>query len=61
MDWHVDNGWSQADPRNDARQQHNLLVPYDRLTDKKRNKDRDAIRNYSKITKLADLKIVSST
>ncbi len=61
MDWHFDNGWSRADTRDDAQQQHHLLVSYDRLTDDERNEDRDAIRNYPEIAKLADLKIVPST
>ncbi len=61
MDWHHANGWSQSTSRNDGLQQHNLLVPYVKLSEKEKDKDRDAIRNYPHIAALAGLKIVPTT
>lgn len=61
LDWHLDNGWTQSKPRDDARMQHHLLVPYADLNDNERNKDRDAIRNYPQIAELAGMKIVATT
>jgi len=59
MKWHLDNGWSQADVRDDASQLHNLLIPYSELPEKQKAKDKDAISHYPDIADLAGLKIVS--
>ena len=58
MDWHLDNGWSQSQPRDDFRQFHNLLIPYSDLPEKEKQKDKDAISSYPDIAELAGLKIV---
>lgn len=58
MQWHLDNGWSQSDQRDDARQLHNRLVLYSELPSHEQDKDKDTIHHYPDIAKLARLKIV---
>lgn len=62
MDWHYGEGWTQSTKtppaRDDARQVHKLLIPYAKLTETERDKDRNTIRNYCEIVAKAGLKIV---
>lgn len=58
MDWHLDNGWSQSQTRDDFSQHHNLLIPYSDLPEKEKRKDKAAISYYPDIAELAGLKIV---
>jgi len=53
-----DSGWRQGTPRNDAAKIHDALIPYRKLTDENRAKDRDAVRNYPKIAARAGFRIV---
>lgn len=57
-DWHLTNGWTCGTPRDDARQVHDLLIPFSELSDDQKEKDRNAIRHYPEIAALAGLKIV---
>ena len=59
MDWHFDNGWSQSDTRDDARQLLKLLIPYADLPESEKEKDQDSINHYPDIAELAGLKIVA--
>ena len=58
VQWHFDNGWSQADTRDDAHLRLNLLLPYSILNSKEKGKDKDAILHFPDIAQLAGLKIV---
>ncbi len=58
MDWHLDNGWTQSDIRNEYRQNHNRLVPYNELPGEEKDKDKNSIAHYVNIAKLAGMKIV---
>lgn len=60
VDWHLDNDWRFAETRNDSLQQNHLLIPYCNLEDGQRDKDREAIRHYPEIAKLAGMKIVAA-
>ncbi|HEX3971676.1 MAG TPA: RyR domain-containing protein [Stellaceae bacterium] len=54
--WCVDrwlDGWTYAPERNDARLQHNLLVPYDRLSEDIKEFDRHAVRDIVPLVELA--------
>lgn len=52
------DGWTYSPIRNDAALLHDLLVPYDRLDDKVKQFDRDAILNYPGIAAIAGNRIV---
>jgi hypothetical protein len=52
------DGWTYSPIRNDDALLHDLLVPYERLTDKVKQFDRDAILNYPEHAANAGYKIV---
>lgn len=61
MDWHFDNGWTQAPPgekRDDFRLIHDRLVPYSDLPIHEQKKDQDSVCHYPSIAELAGLRIV---
>lgn len=43
------NGWVYGSPRDNARKHHPLLVPWEKLSDVERAKDRDTVRNVPKL------------
>jgi hypothetical protein len=54
--WCVDrwlDGWTYAPERNDARLQHNLLVPYDQLPEDIKEFDRHAVRDIGPLIELS--------
>lgn len=54
--WCVDrwlDGWTYAPDRNDARLQHNLLVPYDQLSEEIKEFDRQAVRDIVPLVELS--------
>lgn len=58
--WCVDrwlDGWTYAVERNDARLQHNLLVPYDQLTEAIKEFDRQAVRDIVALVALSGASI----
>ncbi len=60
MNQKFNNGWSYGGTRNDAKKIHNLLIPYKELTEKDKGKDRNSVRSYPEIVKMAGYKIVHS-
>jgi DNA polymerase III delta prime subunit len=58
MNFHVQNGWTYSPTRADEKRRHNLLVPYEKLPDKQKSKDHQAIRTYPELARLAGYKIV---
>lgn len=59
MDSRARNGWVFGSPRDDDRRISDKLVPYARLTDDDKKKDRNAVRNYAKIVARANYVIVT--
>lgn len=54
------NDWEWGETRNDSKKIHNLLMPYKDLPEQDKDKDRNAVRNYPEIVKLAGYKIAHS-
>ncbi|MCR4308209.1 MAG: RyR domain-containing protein [Candidatus Berkelbacteria bacterium] len=54
----LNNRWSYGETRNDSKKIHNLLVPYNELSEKDKDKDKNSVRNYPGIVKMASYKIV---
>lgn len=52
------NDWTCSPVRNDARRQHPCLVPYRRLDETDKDKDRNAVRKYPEFVSRAGYKIV---
>jgi hypothetical protein len=50
-------GWTYAPERDDARQHHPLLVPWEQLSEEQREKDRDAVRNLPRLLETAGLRV----
>jgi len=57
-DFRIRNGWRYDPERDDGEKRHPLLVPYDKLEEHVKDKDRDAVRNYPARVILADFRIV---
>lgn len=53
------NGWQFAPQRDDRARLHNLLLPYEQLSEADKNKDRNQVRNYPKILAGGGYKIVT--
>ena len=58
MEQRLKNGWHYGEPRDDAKKVHNLLVPYARLPEKEKNKDRNAVRHFPDMVAKAGYRIV---
>lgn len=54
----IDLGWRHAPRRNDARREHNCLVPFDDLAPDDRQKDRDAVLTLLKLAQATGMRIV---
>jgi hypothetical protein len=54
------NGWNLGTPRNEDKKIHNALIFYKDLSEENKEKDRDAVRNYPKIVKMAGFKIIQN-
>ncbi|MBN2000491.1 AAA family ATPase [candidate division KSB1 bacterium] len=59
MEYKIKNGWEYGEKRNDEQKIHDCLVPYEQLSEKDKDKDRNSVRNFSKIVHLAKFRIVS--
>jgi RyR domain len=53
------DGWTYDDRRDDTKRKHPSLVPYAKLQEEDKNKDRRTIQNYPKYAREAGFKIVS--
>jgi hypothetical protein len=53
----IDDGWSYAKVRDDARKLHPSLIDYDELSEDEREKDRDAIRDLPRMLAEAGFEI----
>jgi hypothetical protein len=51
-------GWTYGPVRQDDRRKHNLLIPFDRLPEVEKNKDRQSIRDYPELVGRAGFRIV---
>ncbi len=58
MDQRLRNGWHCGTPRDDARKIHPLLIPYSRLPDKEKGKDRNSVRHFPDMVARAGYRIV---
>ena len=58
MDWYRANGWRYAPVRDDRKHLHDCLLPFKDLSEKNKDKDREAIRRYPDCARQARLKIV---
>jgi hypothetical protein len=54
------NNWKYAEERNDDKRLHNCMVEWEQLTEKDKDKDRDAIKNYQAVLKNAGFVIVKA-
>jgi len=54
-------GWEWASERDDARKRHPSMIPYARLSDREKNKDRNSVRHYPDFAARAGLHIVAGT
>ena len=52
------SGWAYGTPRDDMRKIHDALVPYKNLREEDKERDRNAVRSYPGIVKIAGCKIV---
>jgi hypothetical protein len=53
----IQNGWTFAPVRDNSRKEHNLLKPWDKLSDIEKDMDRDTIRNMPKLIEKAGFKV----
>jgi hypothetical protein len=58
MQWHFNRGWRFARKTNENQQEHECLLPYEKLDQEQQNKDRDSVRHYPDFARLAGQKIV---
>ena len=54
---HFRNGWIYAPRRDYARKHHPLLVPWEKLSESEKEKDRDAIRNLPLLIEKAGFRV----
>ena len=60
MEQRYRDGWTYGPVRDDEAKLHPCLVPYAELSEENKQKDRDTIRHYPDIVKLAGFKIVEA-
>lgn len=53
----IDEGWKYGTPRDDRRKRHPLIVPWEKLSEGDRNKDRDPVRQLPEMLDRVGLKI----
>jgi hypothetical protein len=58
MEQRLKNGWRYGEPRDDANKIHPLLIPYARLPEKEKNKDRNSVRHFPDMVAKAGYRIV---
>ena len=58
MEQKLRNGWVYGAQRDDKRKIHDTLIPYKELREEDKERDRNAVRNYPGIVKIAGCKIV---
>ena len=52
------SGWTYGTPRDDNRKIHDALIPYKDLREEDKERDRNSVRSYPDIVKIAGCKIV---
>jgi hypothetical protein len=52
------DGWTHGSARQNELLKHDLLVPYNRLPEKEKDKDRQSILDYPELARLAGFRIV---
>jgi hypothetical protein len=58
VDYKKKNGWKYAEERNDDKKIHDCIIEWEKLSDKDKNKDKDAVQNYKKVLESAKFVIV---
>ena len=58
MEQRVRNGWRQGSPRDDATKIHPLIVPYEQLSEKEKDKDRSSVLEFPEMVAMAGHRIV---
>lgn len=58
MNFMLENGWLPGEPKNLSKKVHPDLVPWEKLTERMKDFDRNFIREYPSILAMVDLKIV---
>ena len=58
MEQRVRNGWRQGSPRDDNAKIHPLIVPYARLSEKEKDKDRSSVLKFPEMVAMAGRRIV---
>ena len=56
----IQNGWRFAEMRDNEAKLHNCLVPYAKLSTKDKERDRNSVRKFPEMIRLAGFKIVAS-
>jgi class 3 adenylate cyclase len=51
------HGWTYAPKRDNSRKRHNLLILWDQLSEREKEKDRDTIRNLPRLVERAGVKV----
>ena len=54
------NGWEFDEVRNDYLKKHNCLIPYNKLSETDKDKDRNSVKSYFEILKNAEFQIIRS-
>jgi class 3 adenylate cyclase/tetratricopeptide (TPR) repeat protein len=57
MNDRIRHGWTYSSTRDNARKQHNLLVPWDELSEPEKEKDRDTVRNLPFLIQKAGFRV----
>lgn len=60
MEFKLLNGWEFDEVRNDKEKKHNLLIPYNKLSEKDKDKDRNGVSRYFEILENAGYQIIRS-
>ena len=58
MEWHFSQGWHYNKDRINEKKLHPCLLPFSKLTDPDKEKDRNAIRHFPDFVRKADMKII---